>query len=50
MEIATDEDRTVRRERVIVSQSLSLYRALSLLLARARAVLHLLACARSLVV
>ncbi len=51
MEIATDEDRTVSRERarVIGSQSLSMYRSLSLLLARSCAVSHLLACARSLV-
>jgi hypothetical protein len=50
MEIATDEDRTVGRERARVtgSQSLSLYRSLSL--ARSRASSHLLACARSLVV
>jgi hypothetical protein len=40
MEIATDEDRTVRREiaRVIVSQSLSLYRALLLARSLARCV------------
>ncbi len=52
MAIATDEDRTVRRERarVIGSQSLSLYRSCTCSLARSRAVLHLLACARSLVV
>lgn len=49
MEIAKDEDWTVRRERarVIGSQSLSLYRSLSL--ARLRAVSLLLACARSFV-